>query len=107
MRELVIGGTLHDIEVTEHGPYRVSGDVVIRDTEGNLLRHGGTWRLCRCGGSRSKPFCDATHGVKGFDVRRPPITARSPAVARAIWAQASRSTTTVRSVALATLAERT
>ena len=55
------------IEVTEHGPYRVSGDVAIRDAEGNLLRHGGTWCLCRCGGSRNKPFCDATHGVKGFD----------------------------------------
>ena len=55
------------IEVTEHGPYRVSGDVAIRDTEGNLLRHGGTWYLCRCGGSRNKPFCDATHGLKAFD----------------------------------------
>jgi CDGSH-type Zn-finger protein/ferredoxin len=55
------------IEVTEHGPYRVSGDVAIRDTEGNLLRQGGTWHLCRCGGSRNKPFCDATHGLKNFD----------------------------------------
>ena len=55
------------IEVTNHGPYRVTGDVVIFDAEGNLLRDGGTWCLCRCGGSRNKPFCDATHGLKGFD----------------------------------------
>jgi CDGSH-type Zn-finger protein/truncated hemoglobin YjbI len=55
------------IFVTEHGPYRVEGEVAIHDTEGALLRHGGTWCLCRCGGSRNKPFCDATHGVKGFD----------------------------------------
>ena len=55
------------IEVTNHGPYRVTGDVVIFDAEGNLLRHGGTWCLCRCGGSRNKPFCDVTHGLKGFD----------------------------------------
>ena len=55
------------IEITSHGPYRVTGDVVIFDAEGNLLRHGGTWCLCRCGGSRNKPFCDATHGLKGFD----------------------------------------
>jgi CDGSH-type Zn-finger protein/truncated hemoglobin YjbI len=55
------------IEITNHGPYRVSGDVVIFDAEGNLLRHGGTWCLCRCGGSRNKPFCDVTHGLKGFD----------------------------------------
>jgi CDGSH-type Zn-finger protein/truncated hemoglobin YjbI len=55
------------IEVTEHGPYRVVGDVAIHDVEGTLLRASGTWCLCRCGGSRNKPFCDATHGVKGFD----------------------------------------
>ena len=56
------------IEITNHGPYRVTGDVVIFDAEGNLLRHGGTWCLCRCGGSsRNKPFCDVTHGLKGFD----------------------------------------
>ena len=55
------------VEITSHGPYRVTGDVVIFDAEGNLLRDGGTWCLCRCGGSRNKPFCDATHGLKGFD----------------------------------------
>ena len=55
------------IEITNHGPYRVTGDVVIFDAEGNLLRHGGTWCLCRCGGSPNKPFCDVTHGLKGFD----------------------------------------
>ena len=54
------------VEITSHGPYRVTGDVVIFDAEGNLLRDGGTWCLCRCGGSRNKPFCDATHGLKGF-----------------------------------------
>jgi CDGSH-type Zn-finger protein/truncated hemoglobin YjbI len=55
------------IELTEHGPYRVTGDVAICDTAGNLLRQGGISCLCRCGGSRNKPFCDATHGRKGFD----------------------------------------
>ena len=55
------------ISVTEHGPYRVEGRVAIYDAEGTLLRSTGTWCLCRCGGSRNKPFCDATHGLKGFD----------------------------------------
>ena len=55
------------LEITSHGPYRVTGDVAIFDAEGNLLRQAGTWCLCRCGGSRNKPFCDVTHGLKGFD----------------------------------------
>jgi CDGSH-type Zn-finger protein/ferredoxin len=54
------------ITITEHGPYRVTGAVAIQDAEGSLLRKGGSWFLCRCGGSRNKPFCDATHGLKGF-----------------------------------------
>jgi len=54
------------IVVTEHGPYRVTGDVAIHDCGGNLLRSSGSWCLCRCGGSRNKPFCDVTHGLKGF-----------------------------------------
>ncbi|MDX6281555.1 MAG: hypothetical protein QOH03_2626, partial [Kribbellaceae bacterium] len=37
------------IAVTEHGPYRVTGAVEIYDAEGNLLRNGGSWHLCRCG----------------------------------------------------------
>lgn len=54
------------IRVTEDGPYRVEGDVSIRGTDGKELRAGGIWHLCRCGGSRNKPFCDATHGLKGW-----------------------------------------
>ena len=55
------------IIVTEHGRYRVLGDVAIYDTEGTLLRRTGMWCLCRCGGSRHNPFGDGTHGLKGFD----------------------------------------
>jgi CDGSH-type Zn-finger protein/truncated hemoglobin YjbI len=55
------------IDVTEHGPYKVTGDVAIYDAEGHLRRQGGVWHLCRCGGSRNKPFCDITHGMKRFD----------------------------------------
>jgi CDGSH-type Zn-finger protein/truncated hemoglobin YjbI len=55
------------IRVTEHGPYQVAGQVAIHDSQGNLLSSEGIWHLCRCGGSRNKPFCDATHGLKGFD----------------------------------------
>ena len=68
------------IFVTEHGPYRVVGNVAIYDAGGNLRSTTGSWCLCRCGGSRHKPFCDVTHGVKGFDgseaADHAPISAR-------------------------------
>jgi CDGSH-type Zn-finger protein/truncated hemoglobin YjbI len=54
------------IRITEDGPYRVEGEVSIRDSAGNELKAEGIWHLCRCGGSRNKPFCDATHGLKGW-----------------------------------------
>src|ERR1700712_3358632 len=54
------------IRVTDDGPYRVEGEVSIRDTDGTELRREGIWHLCRCGGSRNKPFCDSTHGLKGW-----------------------------------------
>jgi CDGSH-type Zn-finger protein len=55
------------IYVTEHGPYRVVGEVALHDVEGALLPRARVRYLCRCGGSRNKPLCDATHFVKGFD----------------------------------------
>ena len=54
------------ITVTEHGPYRVDAEVTIHDVEGGTPAGEGSRCLCRCGGSRNKPFCDATHGLKGF-----------------------------------------
>jgi CDGSH-type Zn-finger protein/truncated hemoglobin YjbI/uncharacterized Fe-S cluster protein YjdI len=54
------------IVVTQDGPYRVIGEVAIHDTGGKLLHTSGNICLCRCGGSRNKPFCDATHGLKGW-----------------------------------------
>lgn len=53
--------------VTPHGPYRVEGSVAIDDAAGVRRSEEGVRYLCRCGGSRNKPFCDATHGLKGFD----------------------------------------
>ena len=53
------------IFVVPDGPYLVTGGPELRDTPGSESR---TLRfaLCRCGGSRTKPFCDGTHGTIGF-----------------------------------------
>jgi CDGSH-type Zn-finger protein len=69
------------VTVSKHGPYLVTGDValakqtIVTDAdggseawqEGESIPHQETYALCRCGASRSKPFCDGTHLKIGFD----------------------------------------
>jgi len=60
------------IEMEPNGPYIVHGPAVIVDTEGHEKRveAGHSVRLCRCGHSGKKPFCDETHRTVDF-VSRP------------------------------------
>lgn len=51
------------IKVRANGPYKVTGPVRIVDAEGVEfeLPSGDGVVLCRCGSSRTKPFCDKSH----------------------------------------------
>ena len=54
------------IKVLKDGPLQIMAEdipnVVIVDAEGNTLTpRGKALKLCRCGGSSTKPFCDGTH----------------------------------------------
>jgi len=55
------------IMVVPHGPYLVRGDIGVFDAAGDKRLDGGVCVLCRCGGSRTKPFCDGTHARIGFE----------------------------------------
>ena len=69
------------ILVQEDGPYTVQGDIpLVRKTQvvseygepiawkkGETFETGETYKLCRCGQSSNKPFCDKTHVQNGFD----------------------------------------
>ena len=69
------------VVVSKHGPYLVSGNVplakqtIVGDAhgestawkQGDPYPQQGSYALCRCGHSKSKPFCDGTHTKVGFD----------------------------------------
>jgi CDGSH-type Zn-finger protein len=59
------------IKVRENGPYRITGPFELVDADGVAyeLPEGETVALCRCGRSATKPFCDKSHRVHGFDAR--------------------------------------
>ncbi|HEY7968192.1 MAG TPA: CDGSH iron-sulfur domain-containing protein [Solirubrobacteraceae bacterium] len=56
------------IEITDNGPYKVSGPIELLAPDGSPVEvaEGRNVFLCRCGGSSNKPFCDGTHSRVGF-----------------------------------------
>jgi len=54
------------ITVTQHGPYKVEGDVAPAAAGGQAVGGGTTAFPCRCGRSQNKPFCDGSHWYAGF-----------------------------------------
>jgi uncharacterized Fe-S cluster protein YjdI len=55
------------IQVLNNGPILVTGNYIIRDARKKKIRiDGEVAALCRCGGSKKKPFCDGNHLAIGF-----------------------------------------
>jgi CDGSH-type Zn-finger protein/uncharacterized Fe-S cluster protein YjdI len=54
------------IEPEINGPLAVRGNLEITSGTGRVVARVVTARLCRCGGSSKKPFCDGTHAKIGF-----------------------------------------
>ena len=49
------------IEVTKDGPYRVVGGIELKGVQWSQGASREHYTLCRCGGSKNKPFCDGSH----------------------------------------------
>ena len=54
------------IFIAPNGPYVVSGDCELLDTKWCEGALHNKYTLCRCGGSKNKPFCDGTHSKIEF-----------------------------------------
>jgi len=59
------GGPL-TISPVANGPLLLHGNVEICTGTGHTILRTRSARLCRCGGSGSKPFCDGSHARIGF-----------------------------------------
>jgi CDGSH-type Zn-finger protein/uncharacterized Fe-S cluster protein YjdI len=59
------GGPL-SVAPQKNGPLVVRGPLEICAGTGRTVDRITTTRLCRCGGSRTKPFCDGSHTANGF-----------------------------------------
>ncbi len=74
------GGTLQ-IAPTKDGPLHVLGNLEICSGTGRTVLRTENARLCRCGGSANKPFCDGSHVRIGFRSETPvvgSVAARPP-----------------------------
>ena len=57
------------------GPYLLRGEFALLDQDGNEIElRRQTIALCRCGRSRTRPFCDGTHKLVGFEADSAPAT---------------------------------
>ncbi len=53
------------VRLRVRGPLQLQGDVELRLDDGTVI-HDTRVTLCRCGASRTKPFCDNSHLHSGF-----------------------------------------
>ena len=58
------------IECKPDGPYLVKELATLEDATGAAIATKPVMALCRCGGSKTKPFCDGTHRANGFSGAR-------------------------------------
>jgi uncharacterized Fe-S cluster protein YjdI len=54
------------VHVTRNGPVVVKGSVQLELPHGLTEKRSGSFALCRCGQTRTTPYCDGSHARVGF-----------------------------------------
>ena len=55
------------IRLQPNGPLQAAGLEKFTNSRGESVTAKKVMYLCRCGGSKNKPFCDGSHARNGFD----------------------------------------
>ena len=55
------------VDPQKNGPLKITGNLEICAGTGRLVNRVTATMLCRCGHSKTKPFCDGSHRVAGFE----------------------------------------
>jgi CDGSH-type Zn-finger protein len=63
---LAVRNGVLSIDPQLNGPLSIRGNLEITSGTGRVVARLTTAKLCRCGGSATKPFCDGTHARIGF-----------------------------------------
>lgn len=55
------------VQILKNGPALITGNFIVRDSKKKKIKvENEVAAICRCGGSKKKPFCDGTHQTIGF-----------------------------------------
>jgi CDGSH-type Zn-finger protein len=54
-----------EVRIQSNGPILIRGNFSFRDSSGKIITGEQELLLCRCGGSKTMPFCDDTHKIIG------------------------------------------
>jgi CDGSH-type Zn-finger protein len=54
-----------EVRILKNGPILLKGTFSFKDSSGQITTGEQELYLCRCGGSKNKPWCDDTHKIIG------------------------------------------
>ncbi len=55
------------VKLAKNGPLEITGGIILKDDRDSTPQSPEHYTLCRCGGSKNKPFCDGSHWDNGFE----------------------------------------
>jgi CDGSH-type Zn-finger protein len=59
--EKSVNNQIPEVRVLQDGPIMIKGFISLKDSSGKITVGEQEIYLCRCGGSKNKPWCDETH----------------------------------------------